>query len=376
MTSTISLSVNARNLSASVEPRTHLADFLREDQLLTGTHLGCEHGVCGACTVLLDGIPIRSCITFAVACDGAAVRTVEGFEGDSVMRALRSAFSRHHALQCGYCTPGMLITAYDIVCRLPDADESRIREELSGNLCRCTGYVGIVAAIADVLAQRLERSEDALSSATAVGRVDVIRDGVKKAKPGARSVAPAAAREREGDNSTQHRVNIAVSEDDLWRVLSDPQSVVECIPGGSLLGPADAQPLEFEFALSLGPMRARFRGDATVTYDDAAKSGRLMGQGADRLSRSSGEGVVRFAVAGVQEAQETSQLTLEIDYTLKGPLAQFSRASVIDAVLDGLLEEFARNVSARASGLVVPTTGAAGAWGLLKRMLRRFVARS
>jgi carbon-monoxide dehydrogenase small subunit len=146
------LTVNGRAVEAQVEPRTHLADFLREDQGLTGTNLGCEHGVCGACTLEIDGTPMRSCITFALACEGAAVRTIEGFAEDPVMARLRAAFTAEHALQCGYCTPGMLVTARDIVLRLPDADEARIRKELSGNLCRCTGYMGIVRAIQRVLA--------------------------------------------------------------------------------------------------------------------------------------------------------------------------------------------------------------------------------
>jgi carbon-monoxide dehydrogenase small subunit len=150
----ISLTINGESVEALVEPRTHLADFLRESGGLTGTNLGCEHGVCGACTLEIDGAPARSCITFAVACDGAEVRTIEGFAQDPVMAELRAAFTAEHALQCGYCTPGMLVTARDIVMRLPDADEARIRKELSGNLCRCTGYMGIVRAIERVLVAR------------------------------------------------------------------------------------------------------------------------------------------------------------------------------------------------------------------------------
>ena len=150
----IRITVNGTAAEADVEPRLQLADFVREHLLLTGTHIGCEHGVCGACTLYLDGIPARSCITYAVACDGADVRTIEGFDDDELMGELREAFSSEHALQCGYCTPGMLVTARDIVLRLPEADEARIRLELSGNLCRCTGYVGIVRAIAKVLASR------------------------------------------------------------------------------------------------------------------------------------------------------------------------------------------------------------------------------
>jgi aerobic carbon-monoxide dehydrogenase small subunit len=150
----LSLTVNGALTAAHVEPRTNLADFLREQLLLTGTNVGCEHGVCGACTVLVDGAPARSCITFAIACDGADVRTIEGLDDDPVAERLREAFAAEHALQCGYCTPGMLVTARDIVTRLPDADERRVREELAGNLCRCTGYVGIVRAIMRVLAER------------------------------------------------------------------------------------------------------------------------------------------------------------------------------------------------------------------------------
>jgi aerobic carbon-monoxide dehydrogenase small subunit len=150
----ITIHVNGRKVDARVEGRTSLADFVREQLHLTGTHLGCEHGVCGACTVELDGAPARSCISFAAACDARSVRTIEGFGDDEVMASLRQAFSAEHALQCGFCTAGMLVTARDIVSRLPDADEDRIRLELSGNLCRCTGYRGIVRAIQYVLEAR------------------------------------------------------------------------------------------------------------------------------------------------------------------------------------------------------------------------------
>jgi carbon-monoxide dehydrogenase small subunit len=168
---TVSLTINGRKVQAEVEPRRNLADFLREDQFLTGTHIGCEHGVCGACTVLIDGSPARSCITYAVACDGAEVRTIEGLEKDPVMARLREAFSEHHGLQCGYCTPGMLISARDVITRLPQADEKRIRLELSGNLCRCTGYVGIVAAVRSVMAQGGESESHSTRARTRLGPV-------------------------------------------------------------------------------------------------------------------------------------------------------------------------------------------------------------
>ena len=151
---TVTLTVNGEDVTATVEPRTSLADFLREERRLTGTHLGCEHGVCGACTINIDGVPARSCIAYAATLDGADIRTIEGFDDDDVMEELRQAFTENHGLQCGYCTPGMLISCRDIVIRLPDADEKRVRLELSGNLCRCTGYVGIVRAVLAVLEKR------------------------------------------------------------------------------------------------------------------------------------------------------------------------------------------------------------------------------
>jgi carbon-monoxide dehydrogenase small subunit len=147
----ISLDVNGCLVEASVEPRQSLADFLRENLALTGTHLGCEHGICGACTVFINGVPARSCIARAVSCEGDEIKTIEGFVDDPWMEAIREKFSSEHALQCGFCTPGMLVTAYDITKRIPDADEARIRVELAGNLCRCTGYKGIVNAIKGVL---------------------------------------------------------------------------------------------------------------------------------------------------------------------------------------------------------------------------------
>lgn len=140
--------VNGTRQSVDVEPRTTLADALREDMGLTGTHLGCEHGVCGACTVLVDGEPVRACLMFAVQAEGSSVTTVEGMAGpDGTLHPLQKAFCDHHGLQCGFCTPGMLMSALDLLHRETNPSRERIRAELSGNICRCTGYVGIVDAV-------------------------------------------------------------------------------------------------------------------------------------------------------------------------------------------------------------------------------------
>jgi carbon-monoxide dehydrogenase small subunit len=144
----VEIEVNGERMHLDVEPRRTLADALREDAGLTGTHLGCEHGVCGACTVLVDGAPARSCLMFAVQCDGSSVTTVEGITGpDGALHPLQEAFVAHHGLQCGFCTPGMLMTAAHLLETHPDPDRATIRAEMSGNICRCTGYQGIVDAV-------------------------------------------------------------------------------------------------------------------------------------------------------------------------------------------------------------------------------------
>lgn len=154
----VAMTVNGRMVSATVEARTSLADFLRDRCKLTGTHLGCEHGVCGACTVEIDGRIVRSCLTLAALCEGVAIRTIEGFDDDATMRVIREAFRDAHGLQCGFCTPGMLVTVRDILLRKSDLDRRQIRIELAGNLCRCTGYAGIVNAV-QLAAERLRTGD-------------------------------------------------------------------------------------------------------------------------------------------------------------------------------------------------------------------------
>jgi carbon-monoxide dehydrogenase small subunit len=143
----IALTVNGAPVRAEVEPRQSLADFLREGLALTGTHLGCEHGACGACTVLLDGAAVRSCLVFAVQADGGEVVTVEGLARGEALSPLQRAFRTHHALQCGFCTPGFLVAATALLDENPDPTPDEVRAALSGHICRCTGYVGIVEAV-------------------------------------------------------------------------------------------------------------------------------------------------------------------------------------------------------------------------------------
>ncbi len=148
----VAFEVNGKALEVDVEPRLSLADCLRDVLGLTGTHLGCEHGVCGACTVIVDGEAVRSCLTLAVQVAGENIVTVEGLSRDDDLTPLQAAFRKHHALQCGFCTPGMVTTAHALLSEEPNADADRVREVLSGNICRCTGYVPIVEAVLEARA--------------------------------------------------------------------------------------------------------------------------------------------------------------------------------------------------------------------------------
>jgi len=148
----VAFTVNGKPVEVDVEPRTTLADCLRYTLRLTGTHIGCEHGVCGACSVIVDGAAVRSCLMLAVQAEGSSVVTVEGLSREDGLTPLQAAFRKHHALQCGFCTPGMLTTVHALLSEEPDADETGIRSVLAGNLCRCTGYIPIIEAVLEARA--------------------------------------------------------------------------------------------------------------------------------------------------------------------------------------------------------------------------------
>ena len=358
---TIELSVNGETVRALVEPRLQLADFLRDHLLLTGTHLGCEHGVCGACTVEIDGAPARSCIAYAVACNGAAVRTVEGFEDDSVMAALREAFSAEHALQCGYCTPGMLVTARDIVLRLPNADEARIREELAGNLCRCTGYVGIVRAIQRVLAQP---ATDAQAAEEAPRRVlaspDFAADVpmtaprlVARDRPTERSqrgdpetIARAAPANATPQTTLHQTFSVEHPRDDVWKFFGRLDEVTTCLPGASLVHPPTNDHVQFILRVKLGPIVAEFEGAADVVRDASNYTGTIHGSARDRRSTSITRGEVRYALIEEKDGAAT-RVDLDVGFTLTGALAQFSRSGIVQDIASRMTEAFARNLESR-----------------------------
>ena len=355
----ITLTVNGREVSAAVEPRTHLADFLREHLLLTGTHLGCEHGVCGACTILIDGEPARACILYAATCGGRDVRTIEGLADDPIAAALRAAFTAEHALQCGYCTPGMLVTARDIVRRLPDADEDRIRLELAGNLCRCTGYNGIVRAIAGVLAQR---PQAAAATRPLLPRRQFAEPREAAPMPASEAVSPSS-------NTLTQTVRLALPRETVWRAVRDPALIAACVPGARVTA-VEGDRITGELVASLGPIEARFNGEATVTYD-ANHGGQINAQGSDRASGTRLSADARFRVD--EDGPQASTITLDIAYALRGPLAQFGRGPVVRVFAAEIAAAVGRNLEARLRGETAPQLPRLRAGGLMLRALWTWV---
>jgi carbon-monoxide dehydrogenase small subunit len=348
----IALTINGEAVEAFVEPRTHLADFLREERRLTGTHLGCEHGVCGACTVLIDGKPARSCITFAAGCNGRDVRTIEGFEDDAPMARLRSAFTEHHALQCGFCTPGMLITARDITQRLATADEQRIRVELSGNLCRCTGYVGIVKAVKSVIeAQgRAAANEELAAAPSAAAAVmpsfkPAAATSAPTAAAASASAEPAEAGDRKGWTRIEDRFTVPHPPAAVWKALGDLGVAASCLPGAELTE-HDERAAKGRIRIKFGPMSAQFAGAATLERNDAAMSAVFRGAGVDSLSSSRARGDIAYSVHP-EAGGASSRVDVVMDYSLVGPLAQFSRSGLVRDFASRLIAEFGRNLAAR-----------------------------
>ncbi len=373
----INLTVNGEKVQALAEPRTHLGDFLRESQRLTGTHLGCEHGICGACTVLIDGAPARSCIAFAVACEGREVRTIEGFGEDAVMGQLRAAFNREHALQCGFCTPGMLIAARDLVLRVPDADEVRVRVEMSGNLCRCTGYRGIVRAILSVLELRRAGNDAAIeetlpppavaftpfeaAAAPAAAAREAAVPAAAAAVPAPAAVAPApapAAAAKKPGTVIEDEFTVDHPLARVWEIFADMPAVAACLPGAEISEHTPTS-LKGKISTKFGPMRAAFAGSAALERDEAAKRGAIRGNGTDSLSGSRARGDISYQLCDAGGGR--TRVAVAIDYSLQGPLAQFSRGGLVKEFVKKMVADFAANLNARLGAPVGVDAGAAPA---------------
>ena len=386
---TIALNVNRRAVEVLAEPRTSLADFVRDKLDLTGTHLGCEHGVCGACTVLLDGVPARSCITYAVACEGADITTIEGLDEDEVTAELRAAFTREHALQCGYCTPGMLVSARDLVLRLPDADERRIRVGLSGNLCRCTGYVGIVRAVQSVIEARRARdiAPQADGGRTILGPAgsgraalasneQPLRPAKQEFAPALDGVAPGVIPDFTPATVLEQRFTLPHPPAKVFAMFDDIAGIAACLPGVSLTAPPRPERVEGAIRVRLGPIAAAFEGAARVERDPATLSGRIIGIGTDRRSHSATQGEIRYRLVPLDGGAATA-VELSIGYTLTGMLAQIGRPGLVRDLARRLVAEFAGNLDRHMSGASPREAAPAelSFWSIVSDVVRARLAR-
>jgi xanthine dehydrogenase YagT iron-sulfur-binding subunit len=356
----VRVTVNGTPVTLDVPARVTLADALRDHLGLTGTHLGCEHGVCGMCTVLVDGDAARACLLFAVQLDGAEVVTVEGLGRPEDQHPLQEAFSRHHALQCGFCTPGFLMSSYDLLAHGADVDA----EQLSGVLCRCTGYRNILAAVADV----------------AAAYPDGIPGPGNCEAPAHRGPASPAASpaERVELPSGHPTATVAVTSEvaatlpQVWRVLDDPELLARCLPGAELTERLGGDRYRGRARVTLGPIRLSFAGLAhIIERDPGAHRLRVLAQGAD-----TGGAQTQADIRLVAEATGTGTLLrAEADIYLAGRIAQFGRALAGD-VSRRLFERFADAVGEAARSGRAPDPAPArvrgtGLRSLLRRLLRR-----
>ena len=354
----VTVTVNGRAVTLAVAPRTTLSDVLRDRLGLTGTHVGCEHGVCGMCTVLLDGEAVRACLLFAVQCDGASLTTVEGLGSADDQHPLQQAFSHHHALQCGFCTPGMLMSSYDLLAGGTYSPDT-LPEDMSGVLCRCTGYRGHPRR-----GRRRRGDPPRRRPATPRRRAA----GARRAHSGTSaawrrrhpvSVAPRRrprrSRSRSGTPTAtvSVRSELASGVDDVWAVLADFDRLAACLPGAEMTADLGDDRYRGRATVGLGPVSLRFEGLAhVVEHDPSARRMRVLAQGTDR-GGSSTQAVIRLA-ADPAEGGGTV-LWADADVHLSGRVAQFGRALAGD-VSRRLFEQFAEAVDEAARTGEAPTT--------------------
>jgi carbon-monoxide dehydrogenase small subunit len=347
----ISLTVNGSPVTVSVPARMHLADALRERLGLTGTHLGCEHGVCGMCTVLLDGVAARACLVFAVQCTGSSVVTVEGLGSQRDQHPLQRAIAAHHGVQCGFCTPGMLMSGYDLLTGPAGTriDEAQLPTEMSGVICRCTGYRGILAAVADVARAYPDGLPQPRNCAPRplLGRAG--RPAAPDPQPRPPKSFPDQVRLPTGKPSATVEVRSALSSpvEAVWRVLDDFDQLARCLPGANLVEVLGSDRYRGRAVVALGPVKLSFDGLAQVVERDVdAHRLRVLAQGADS-GGSATQADIRLAASSTPDGGTT--LTADAELFLSGRIAQFGRALAGD-VSRRMFEQFALGVDRSAGG--------------------------
>jgi aerobic-type carbon monoxide dehydrogenase small subunit (CoxS/CutS family)/carbon monoxide dehydrogenase subunit G len=379
----VAFTVNGTPVNIQVPARMHLADALRTNLGLSGTHLGCEHGVCGMCTILIDGDAARACLVFAVQAEGTDVVTVEGLGTQESQHPLQQAFSHHHALQCGFCTPGFLMSSYDLLANSDgEVEAEKLPEEMSGVICRCTGYRGILAAVADVAETHPDGIPEPMNCAprTLVGRGGTAHAGGP----------PAGAPEDEAEQGPTEisrptgtpTITVEVTRqlsspvEDVWAVMDDIDRLARCLPGAEMTAALGGDRYRGRAKVALGPVRLAFEGLAQITERDAAGHRlALLAQGADTGGNRTAADIVLRATPG----DDGTVLVAEAAVFLSGRIAQFGRALAGD-VSQRLFEQFADALDETARTGTPPEVGsgpsalAIGAQAVLAGVRRRAAA--
>lgn len=350
----VAFAVNGTEVSMRLPARMTLADALRDKLGLTGTHLGCEHGVCGMCTILVDGDATRACLLFAVQVDGSELTTVEGLGKPDDLHPLQESFGRHHALQCGFCTPGFLMSSYDLLSHEPDVDRKDLPEELSGVICRCTGYRNIIDAVDDVATTH----RDGLPAPRNCGhRTLVGRTGSDSTAP-VDETAPVAAGEVSETGhpeaitlpSGEPTISIDVtsslqsSPGEVGRVFDDVRLLARCLPGAELTDELGDDWYRGRARVALGPIRLSFNGIAQLLAHESDRM-HVLAQGSDA---SGGRAQAEIHLAAYPDGDGT-RLQAQARVHLVGRIAGFGRSLAGD-VSRRMFEDFASSVDQVARG--------------------------
>lgn len=361
----VRLTVNGTPAVLRLPPRHTLADALRDHLGLTGTHLGCEHGVCGMCTVMVDGEAARACLLFACQLDGSEVVTVEGLGRPDALHPLQESFGHHHALQCGFCTPGFLMSSYDLLSHKPGIAEEEIPEELSGVICRCTGYRNIVSAVVETSREYPEGVPEPGNCAhrALVGRAGGQAAGLPGGAEGTSDAQRADAASQDVEivlPDSDPTVSVEVTTDldvpfeKVWRVLDDVHLLARCLPGAELTEDLGNEHYTGRARVAVGPIKLSFTGVAHITEHDR-ESGRIrvLAQGQD-----TGGAQTQADITLVAESTETGTgLQADAAVYLTGRIAQFGRALAGD-ISRRMFEQFADSVKQAATSGQAPTTPA------------------
>lgn len=350
-TTTVSLVVNGRPATVQVAPRVTLADALRDHLGLTGTHLGCEHGVCGMCTVLVDGDAARACLLLACQVDGSEITTVEGLGTQAELHPLQQSFTSHHALQCGFCTPGMLMSAYDLLDHEPDVTAEELPEKMSGVLCRCTGYRGILDAVAEVAQAHPDgvpppgncTTDTILPRASLGGSASLPEEPEQQVSATAAEITLPR---------TEPTVSIEVDEevradvDAIWQVMDDTERLARCLPGAELIADFGDDRYSGQMKVALGPVKLSFVGDINVVERDATTHTiRAVAQAKD-----AGGGNVQASVELHAEPRSPGSVVhARADLHMTGRIAQFGRSLAGDVSRD-MFGQFTGQLDAAARG--------------------------